>query len=107
MSQLFDALKIIRTEREATMQEYARVAARTEDPVPVVQSPPRRRWPSGMLSGLFGFMAGIAVALFATAMPRTLPAEGGSTRAVSVGAEPDVPPPSTTSDADVAEPSAM
>ena len=103
MSELFAALKTIRAEQEATVHEYARVAARTRDAVPTTQSKPLRRWPSGMVSGVLGFVAGIAATLFATTPSRTLPVQGNTTATVSVATVDKAPPPSIASHAAAAE----
>jgi cell division septation protein DedD len=106
MSQIFEALKTIRTEREAAVREYTRVAARTGDPAGVMPSPVSRRWRSGIVGGLLGFIAGVMVTSLAVVLPRAVPVLEEPAGAVDVVAEREVPPPRTAPDAGMAEPAA-
>jgi cell division septation protein DedD len=106
MSQIFDTLKTIRTEREAAVREYTRVAARTGDPAAMMPAPVPRRWRTGIVGGLLGFIAGVVVTL-AVVLPRVLPVPERPAGVVDVAVEREMPPSRPAPDAGMAAPAAM
>ncbi len=107
MSQLFEALKTIRTKRGTAGREYTRVAIRVREPTPLRQSLPSSRWNPGIARGVLTFIAGVIVAAFATALWWDWPTQDSAVRTVSVAKAPEaLPSPAAPAD-DVPEPAGM